>query len=136
MPRRPSDILSDLEDLRLRIEALERFRFREPLHLVGGSGEPAFENSWINYGGAEQVASFYKWGDRVYLAGMVTGGTVPATIFTLPVGYRPSGPARRTILAANTPVYGMVDAAGAVSIQTGSNAWVDLAGIDFKWGFT
>lgn len=134
MTRRPSDILSDLEDLARRVEALERFRFREPLHLVGGSGEPAFQNSWTNYGGAEQVASFYKWGDRIYLAGLVTGGTIPATIFTLPSGYTPSGPVHIPVLSNGVPAYGYVNPNGDVGIASGTNTWVDLAGINFKWG--
>jgi hypothetical protein len=58
-------------------------------HLVGAAGEPAFQNSWVNYSGT-QVAQFRKFPDgKVKLSGYVKSGASGTTIFTLPVGYRP-----------------------------------------------
>jgi hypothetical protein len=56
------------------------------------SGEPAFENSWANAGGAYETAAFYKdpYG-RVHLKGRIGTGTAATTAFTLPAGYRPAG---------------------------------------------
>lgn len=136
MPRRPSDILSDIEDLARRSETLERFAFREALHYPGAAGEPAFQNSWVNFGGSEQLVSFYKWGDRVYLAGLTASGTLPGTVFTLPAGYHPSGAARFCVVSNNALGIVLVAADGTVQVIAGSTAWVDLAGVEFKWGST
>jgi hypothetical protein len=56
-------------------------------HYVGGVGEPAFENSWVNYGSWGDAA-FRRIGTIVYLSGLIKNGTNPATMFTLPEGYR------------------------------------------------
>ena len=63
----------------------------EAWHEVGSSGEPAFQNSWVNYYGGTtyDTAAFYKHNGIVYLKGLVRSGTLNTTIFTLPVGYRP-----------------------------------------------
>ncbi|KKM86624.1 hypothetical protein LCGC14_1277110 [marine sediment metagenome] len=59
-------------------------------HDVGG-GELAFENSWVNYGGAYTGARFAKDAlGRVWIQGMVKNGADGVAIFTLPVGYRPT----------------------------------------------
>jgi len=49
---------------------------------------PTLLNSWTNAGGNYHVAGYYKYDERVYLVGTVTGG-VASAIFTLPTGYRP-----------------------------------------------
>ena len=62
----------------------------EPWHAVGGAGEPAFQNSWVNdtLGGP---LAFRKTPDgRVYVRGAIKSGTDGSTVFVLPVGYRPS----------------------------------------------
>jgi hypothetical protein len=61
-------------------------------HLVGGSGEPAFQNSWANNASPATypVAAFRKDPTgRVALRGLVNGGPTGVAMFTLPVGYRP-----------------------------------------------
>jgi hypothetical protein len=59
-------------------------------HVVGAAGEPAFQNSWVNYSVSTQIAQFRKFPDgRVKLQGYVKGGSTGTVIFTLPVGYRP-----------------------------------------------
>jgi hypothetical protein len=102
-------------------------------HAIGAAGEPAFTNSWSNFTG--YVAGFRKNPNgRIFLRGTVTGGTVTAAIFTLPVGYRPSQ--QHTFYAPAG-----VDA-GALIVQTngqvyinnyvgGSNAYVSLDGVHF-----
>ncbi len=65
----------------------------EPFHIVGESGEPAFENGWANVGFSLAEASFYK--DPlgvVHLRGAVEVNAAgnSATVFTLPPGYRPA----------------------------------------------
>lgn len=57
---------------------------------VGGAGEPAFQNGWVNAGATFNGAQFRKLADgRVELRGAIKSGTNNATAFTLPAGYRP-----------------------------------------------
>lgn len=97
----------------------------ETPHLVGGSGEPAFENSWVNYSaGTHQAARFWKDPmDMVHVEGLVKNGTVGGggVVFTLPAGYRP---AAVLIYATDTGTgYGRVDVAadGKVTAVSGGN---------------
>jgi hypothetical protein len=60
-------------------------------HLVGGVGEPAFQNGWANSGAPYESLSFRIDAEGIiHLKGRVTGGGIDSVIFTLPVGYRPS----------------------------------------------
>lgn len=103
------------------------------VHEIGAASEPAFENSWGNIGSGNSTAAF--WMDAsgtVHLKGVISGGTVGAAAFTLPVGYRP---ALVSILAAisNGAVARVdVNSAGVVTIQAGSNVYVSLDGLSFK----
>ena len=50
-----------------------------------------FENSWVNFGGSFAEAAYYKDPfNHVHIKGVVKSGTLDATVFTLPEGYRPS----------------------------------------------
>lgn len=67
----------------------------EAVRLVGGVGEPAFENSWANTGGGTRPLGF--WEDDasglVHVRGLVTRSGDAGffeVVFTLPTGYRPS----------------------------------------------
>lgn len=56
-------------------------------HVVGASGEPAFQNSW-NFNA--YPARFKKDANKcVRLGGRVDSGTTATVVFTLPAGYRP-----------------------------------------------
>jgi len=64
----------------------------ENYHEIGASGEPTFQNSWVNESPAgETTAAFFKdpWG-VVHFKGIVTGGAAGSTLFTLPTAYRPT----------------------------------------------
>lgn len=100
---------------------------------VGGSGAPAFQNSWVNFGGTFQGLRFWK--DPmgiVHVEGLVKSGTVPAVVFNLPVGYRPSN--RHVFVVISNGAIGRcdVEATGDVSVIAGSNVYVALSGINFK----
>jgi hypothetical protein len=102
-------------------------------HTVGAAGEPAFQNSWVNYGGGEQTATFRKDPlGRVMVRGLIKSGTVPGIAFQLPTGYRPPSTSRWPAIS-NGVITGFIQVGGdgSVSVQAGSNAWVDLDGIDF-----
>ncbi|WP_430735857.1 hypothetical protein, partial [Gracilibacillus dipsosauri] len=93
----------------------------------------SLRNGWSNYGGSFQRPRFTKNADgMVYLSGMVTGGSFPSTIATLPVGSRPE----------NTEIFG-VDSGGSygqvrvyndgrIVAQSGSASWVSLSGVVFR----
>lgn len=66
------------------------FSIIESWRAVGAVGQPAFQNSWVNYGGVYQPLRFMKdpFG-FVHLEGCIKNGTNAASVFTLPTGYRP-----------------------------------------------
>jgi hypothetical protein len=65
--------------------------FPEPFHIVGDTGEPAFQNGWTNFGAGRTTAGFYMDSTGVvHLKGSITGGASSTTAITLPAGYRPS----------------------------------------------
>lgn len=61
----------------------------EPWHYVGESGEPAFENGWVNISGQPAAAFRIREAGVVDVYFTVQSG-ISAEIFTLPEGYRPS----------------------------------------------
>lgn len=103
----------------------------EETRMVGAAGQPAFQNSWTNYGNPWMDAGFYKAPNgRVYLMGLVAGGGADL-IFTLPEGYRPQEDlvfAVSTDDGAGGNAYGRVDvsANGDVSRIVGGTAFVSL----------
>ena len=96
---------------------------------------PTFTNSWVNYGGAYNVAGYRKDSEGwVHLRGLVKSGTDGASIFTLPAGYRPEYQELIQVISA--------DASGRLDIHTNGNVtpqaastsptWISLDNIIFK----
>lgn len=105
-------------------------------HYIGASGEPVFQNSWVNYGVSNEAAGFYKdpFG-RVFLTGLVKSGTTGTTIFTLPGGYRPKLREIFAVISGNpTDVLGRIDIDGNGNVihVTGGNTYHQLSGISFR----
>ena len=99
----------------VRVTALEAV---EAWHEVGSGGvEPAFQNSWVNFGATTNSAAFKKIGSVVYLKGLVKSGT--STIFTLPVGYRPAKFANHPTVDNGGGALVNITGAGVVSISNG-----------------
>ena len=74
---------------RLTNELAEVVESKEIWHYVGTPGEPSFQNGW---GSTLSPLGFKKdpLTKRLYLRGYMSGGSMGgATVFTLPVGYRP-----------------------------------------------
>jgi hypothetical protein len=96
------------------------------------SGGVGFQNSWVNSGGTLFAAGFFKDASGfVHLRGNVKSGTVPAAIFTLPAGYRPS--ARLDVASIDNSLLAVVSirSTGDVFALSGSNTGLTLDGITF-----
>jgi hypothetical protein len=137
------DDAAQYENIMRRLRRLEQGT-PEDVHYIGGTGEPAFQNSWVNFdsglanpSGAGRNAGFYRDRNRVYLLGLVKTGASGSVIFTLPVNYRPPQIAARFAVGANTDLaYVDVLADGTVKpTNTGSSnvsGYVYLEGISFR----
>lgn len=115
-----------------KMEYTKEARFRK----IGGTGQPAFLNSWVNYDTTPgwQHAGFWK--DPlgiVHLRGLVKNGTPGSMIFILPPGHRPVSGSEIFATVA-TSAFGeiRVHSDGGVIHQTGSNSYVSLSGISFR----
>jgi hypothetical protein len=90
-------------------------------------------NSWVNQGGNNSQAGYWKDAfGLVHLTGTIKNGTVPATIFTLPSGYRPVVIANPTVMANNAAGAVAINLDGTVVMVAGSNVIVCLDGITFR----
>jgi hypothetical protein len=70
----------------------------EPIHVIGASGEPGFENGFVAI--STQGVGFFKDHECiVHLSGAIEGMSGKIA-FTLPPGYRPSGEYVQTILSS------------------------------------
>lgn len=142
------NVIEDLITLRERVEELETQEspFKragsmlslasivEPWHQIGAAGEPAFQNGWTHYGYGWPNAAFYKdpFG-VVHMKGLIKSGTVGATAFTLPVGYRPTE--NRMITTFSNETVARIDifyATGQVYVYSGSNVYISLDGASFR----
>ncbi len=129
-----SYILKRLQDNPVFTVAQIQLPNPEAWRIVGATGEPAFQNGWVNYAPGFTQAAFWKdpWG-TVHLKGLVKNGSpATSTIFTLPAGYRSQEYEHHA--AASAGVFGIVATSsdGSVSLNTGSAGWVALEGITFR----
>ena len=91
-----------------------------------------FENSWVNFNSAtHETAQYYKDPfNVVHIKGFVKSGTVDATIFTLPEGYRPALKENFAVIDGTANAVRLeVDSAGTVKTLTagaGSTAYQSL----------
>jgi len=108
----------------------------EAWHMVGTSGEPAFQNGWGNAGigiNPTNLGFAIDTGGVVHIEGQVKGGTVGAVpVFTLPAKYRPSTTIYFPIVTTNaanviTPGYVGVLTNGDVMVGVGDNKFVSLS---------
>jgi hypothetical protein len=105
----------------------------EQMHPVGGSGEPAFQNAWVNFGAGFRAAGFFKDGtNTVHVTGVVKTGVVNTAIFTLPSGFRPSASIIFAICSNSLFGYVQVDSTGDVTVKVGSNVFAALDGVSFR----
>ena len=104
----------------------------EDWHYVGEAGEPAFTADWENVG-IQDLAFRKRESDVIDLMGTVgPTGAWASTVFTLPVGYRPSGSTYFTADGDNisgptvvSAIHGVVNADGTVQLAKTTSATVD-----------
>lgn len=95
---------------------------------------PTLLNSWTNYNSTYSPAGYFK--DKngiVYIRGLVKGGTLATTVFTLPAGYRPQY--SMILSQACSTGFCRVDVRsdGSVMITAnGSTSYTSLEGISFR----
>jgi len=94
---------------------------------------PTLSGAWVAFGGSEQAPAYSRTASgMVLLRGVAKSGTVPSTLFTLPAGFRPLGNRRFPVVANNLFGYISIIATGVVTIEAGSNVYVDLAAVSFR----
>jgi hypothetical protein len=105
----------------------------EDWHLVGGVGEPVFQNSWVNFAGGFAEVGYYMQPDGwVQLKGLAKDGSSTAVIFTLPEGYRPPYRVQCTSVSNNQVcTIEIQDDGDVLKPSGGTNAHVSLSGISF-----
>jgi len=101
----------------------------DTVHLVGGVGEPAFQNCWSNEGGEYELAGFYKDIDLfARLMGRVECGTPDTVVFTLPIGKRPPKKLTFNVLSEKR-CYLEIDTNGEVKVIANPLNHADLLNI-------
>jgi hypothetical protein len=93
---------------------------------------PTLTNGWVNFGGSEATAGYYK--DQfgvVHLKGTIKDGSFLSAAFTLPAGYRPSQ--SRNFGTVSNGAFGFISIAstGPVIPGVGSTAYISLDGLYF-----
>jgi hypothetical protein len=95
---------------------------------------PTFVNSWVAFDAA-RLPQYRRLNGIVYHRGLVKNGTVAATMYTLPVKFRPDARDAQNsrhfqVVANGAAAFIYINGStGAVRFDSGSNVWVDLAGI-------
>lgn len=116
--------------LRDKLELTKEPNYRK----IGGAGNPAFTNSWVNEAAGWQVAAF--WRDPlgfVHLRGRIKSGVVGSSAFTLPPGFRPA--VSESFGTVSNGAIGKVDVltdGTVVPATPSSNVYVTLSGIYFR----
>lgn len=94
------------------------------------AGSIGFANAWVDFDAAH-ITSFRKVGDEVVLRGLIKNGVAGATIFTLPVGFRPYQEETFAVLSNGVFAFVTVNPSGIVN-SSGANPYIYLSGIRFS----
>lgn len=140
--RRPPNHFRDLEDLLARVASLERALVSDGWRYIGDTGEPAFQNGWVNFSASINGACYRRIGDMIYLRGAIKNGTVgyATPAFVLGAGYispeecehdvSVDGGVGRVYVGSANASGGST--AGRVSVFSGSNVYVDLSSVFYS----
>lgn len=118
---RTLDLVATVNELRSRVATLERLgAARWGTTTDEWITVSAFSNSFANYGSGYQGARYRRFGRTVEIQGMVARAGAPATVFTLPAGFRPAAIARYSSVVAGSVTLGLglidIDPSGTVTI--------------------
>jgi len=85
-------------------------------------------NGWSNYGSGFETAQYYRSGQRVYLKGLITGGTTTqgTILCTLPVGFRPQEDILVSTVSNHVSEVFYIQTNGDVVLRSGSHVWFSL----------
>lgn len=94
---------------------------------------PSLSNSWVNYGGSAASCGYTLHNGFVKLRGSIKDGTINATVFNLPSGYRPSATLAFAVIniVAGSVAYATIESGGDLKIITGTNTGIALDNITF-----
>jgi hypothetical protein len=111
----------------------------EGWHLVGTTGEPAFQNGWHNTGTLDRVGFYKDRGGVVHLKGSAAGGPSNNVIFGLPPGYRPAAGELVTVavgcdcpLSSGTTSITVGGPVGGVTLENATVTSVFFDGVTFR----
>ncbi len=97
----------------------------EDWHYVGETGEPAFQNGWVNAGIVAILPLAFRMREAgiVDIHGKVEGGTPGTTIFTLPAKCRPDHNSWAIVYgdtgSSIVPAYAYISPAGELAVESG-----------------
>jgi len=99
-----------------------------------GWTKATLSGSWthLTAGYAEAGYSTVNPQGNVKLRGLVTGGSVPGTLFTLPSGSRPPFRVLYNVISNLAIGSVVVKTSGTVSAVTGNTAWISLDNLEFN----
>lgn len=135
-PPAADPIQGNFEALKQQFPLSRKHMKMEESHIVGAAGEPAFQNSWVNY----DLPTYYGaqfWKDAlglVHVEGMIKNGTVGfgITAFVLPAGYRPLNGLLYAIFTSTGAGRVDITPTGNVSPVTGGNTWFSISVPPFR----
>jgi hypothetical protein len=92
---------------------------------------PTYTNAWVDFGGTYRGGGYRLIGTQVYIRGVIKGGAITSSAWTMPVGYRPQLDQQFATVSNNLFGFAIVNQAGQVICQAGSNLAFSLNGIVF-----
>ena len=103
------------------------------LPSVDGWAAPALLSSWVNFSASYNPAGYFKdpWG-VVHLRGVLRSGTVGASSFTLPAGYRPANIEKLATVSNGAMGTIEIYPSGDLTLIAGSNVYFSLDALTFR----
>ncbi|MGH9961575.1 MAG: hypothetical protein ACREBC_31365, partial [Pyrinomonadaceae bacterium] len=111
-------VQGNFDELKKRFPLSRKDLKLETPHNVGDPGEPAFQNSWVNFDTAnwQQLRFWRDPLDNVHVQGLIKSGFLGTTVFVLPTGYRPAVAPPPFAVDTNTG-FGRVDVAATGNVS-------------------
>jgi hypothetical protein len=134
--------LTVIEDHQLRLQNLEGRVTHEPVYStfedwrrIGQPGNPAFQNGWVHLfpGNITEELAFWKDSSGIVRFRGVCANGNAGYIITMPTGYISGSYYRFPVMDASfNNAYIQTVPDGGIQFVVGSNAWVDLAAVQYR----